>query len=812
MAIIDEEALAERARNLGAFNGLRLVLVDLVPAGTPVEARLELRFHNANHVPAILADAGASAAALRQVFAISGGHRLRAGAAAGPVQATAIAAGPAPEILILTVGPVGDYSTYTLSLVHDGIDPMFSEVPFKFRPGCFTNDCAPAWEPSPPPKPAPAIDYLAKDYDSFRHTMVAAMMQRVPGWQATSEADLDQTLIDLFSAAADELSDYQDRVMNEAYLGTARKRVSLARHARLMDYHIHQGNQATTWLALDLPAPADGTLPPGLQAWTGEPRPSADSQVYMSRDEARLHHLLSRMGLYTWSDSVRALAAGDTEADLRLSSTAMLDAVAVQDLIRTGAITRLVIQEWLNPATGRPAGRDRRKRQLLRLLPGADGATAMVDPLTNAWFVRVRWAEQDGLTRAYCFVVDCPGTLVRDVSLFHGNLVEVFHGRPAVAHFVEPDTPLAGPDQFHFERSDDGTDRWGTICRLPEGPLAYEGTPPGGEIPPKSTLEVTVELPDGTVDAWDEQINLVHSDDGSESGDHFLVETDEEGASLIRFGNGVNGRRLPAGAIVHAVYQVGRGGDGNVGADSIVNVDPGFDPLLAGGVLVWNPFDVVDGRDPEPAREIIRNVPEAYVYRQLRAVTLADYVRRAEELPQVSRAAARYAWTGSWRTVQVAVDPAGTTELDEALRRQVAAHLDAVRLIGEDLEVRPPRFVPLDIRMAVCISPDHWPEDMRFVLEQEFSEGYTPDGRPGFFHPELWTFGQQLHASQLLGRAQSVPGVEHVIAVTMKRWDAPTPGTDAVLAVRANEILRVRNDPDHMEEGFIRFELKGGRR
>ena len=100
---------------------------------------------------------------------------------------------------------------------------------------------------------------------------------------------------------------------------------------------------------------------------------------------------------------------------------------------------------------------------------------------------------------------------------------------------------------------------------------------------------------------------------------------------------------------------------------------------------------------------------------------------------------------------------------------------------------------------------------MRFVLLQEFSEGYTPDGRLGFFHPDLWTFGQELRASQLLGRAQAVEGVEHVVSVTMKRWDAPTPGTDAILAVRANEIIRVRNDPDHMEEGFIKLDLEGGR-
>jgi hypothetical protein len=39
----------------------------------------------------------------------------------------------------------------------------------------------------------------------------------------------------------------------------------------------------------------------------------------------------------------------------------------------------------------------------------------------------------------------------------------------------------------------------------------------------------------------------------------------------------------------------------------------------------------------------------------------------------------------------------------------------------------------------------YWREDVRFVLEQEFSDSWTSDGRRGFFHPDEWTFGQSLH-------------------------------------------------------------------
>jgi hypothetical protein len=101
------------------------------------------------------------------------------------------------------------------------------------------------------------------------------------------------------------------------------------------------------------------------------------------------------------------------------------------------------------------------------------------------------------------------------------------------------------------------------------------------------------------------------------------------------------------------------------------------------------------------------------------------------------------------------------------------------------------------------------------VLEQEFSDGYTPDGRRGFFHPDNWTFGQTLHASEIEGRLQSVAGVDHVISIDMHRFGRPASTTvpgPASLEVGVDEIIEVDNDPDHLERGAIEFDLQGGRR
>lgn len=832
--------LAESARYdilecLRVPNGIKSVEVAFVGG----VAELTVRFFNRNYLSAIFADADAASS----IFPVAGGHRLPAGQATGQVQVTQInTVVNDPAAFTLTVAPVGDYSTYRLGVNPPAgavFDPVFSDIPFKFRPGCFNTNCAPGWEPGEPRRPAPVIDYLAKDYDSFRHTLIAAMMERVPGWEPSSEADLDEVLLDLFSAAADELSDYQDRAMNEAYLSTARKRVSLARHARLVDYHIHQGNQASTWVALEIALSPPATpnqrlwVRDGYKFWAGEGKADDPSSVvFVTRDEEGagqgVHPLVNSLGLYTWSDSAPSLEAGSTTADLKIigGPEDQPTAERIRDLIQTGAIKQLLIQEYLNPSTGTPNGRDPNKRQLLRLIPGASGAgaaRAVLDPLTNRWLVRVSWREEDRLRRAYCFTVECPQK-VEDVSLFHGNLVRAFHGRPTDPPLVfrEPGAQLAPANEFHYEPT-----RWGALCRLPKtaSPLAYRSTPPGGDIAPVSTLSVTV-APGGT-QPWREVPSLIHSDASDENGDHFVVETDENGLSLIRFGNGTNGRALPEGAVVTCAYQYGAGLAGNIGPDKLLNFDPaasavvsqlgpGAKTLLApaqGTVLdTWNPFDVTDGRAPEPASEIVRRAPEAYRARQLRAVTLKDYVNRAQEVEGVSRAAASYAWTGSWRTVRLTIDPAGTTALSDSLRDEVARYLEAVRLIGEDLEIRPPRFVPLDIRVALCAGPDYWPEDLRFRLEQEFSAGFTPDGRAGFFNPDLWTFGQPLHASQIVGRVQQVEGVEHVVSVTIKRWNEPTPPSDEITKLRHNEIILVTNDPDHLELGFIFFDVRGGRR
>lgn len=159
-------------------------------------------------------------------------------------------------ILALSVAAPGDFSTYQLSIASSALDPFLASADFSFKAGCPSDlDCAPTAAGCPPPESEPVtIDYLAKDFQSFTQALTEFSNARYPAWQERSEADLGMVLMEALAALADELSYLQDRVSAEASIVTATQRVSVLRHARLVDYEPAPATAATTQLQLDVTA------------------------------------------------------------------------------------------------------------------------------------------------------------------------------------------------------------------------------------------------------------------------------------------------------------------------------------------------------------------------------------------------------------------------------------------------------------------------------------------------------------------------------------------------------------------------------
>src|SRR5207342_294910 len=85
-----------------------------------------------------------------------------------------------------------------------------------------------------------------------RRLMLDRLSLLTPGWTERSAADVGVTLVELLAFAADTLSYRQDVIANEAYLNTARQRVSVRRHARLVDYYLHEGCNARAFVHFEV--------------------------------------------------------------------------------------------------------------------------------------------------------------------------------------------------------------------------------------------------------------------------------------------------------------------------------------------------------------------------------------------------------------------------------------------------------------------------------------------------------------------------------------------------------------------------------
>src|SRR5689334_19446747 len=281
----------------------------------------------------------------------------------------------APDVLVVEVSERGDFSTYTLRLVKsdaedspppDNFDPILSSIDFSFKVACPTDfDCKTEHVCAPESVTEPEINYLAKDYASFRQLMLDRMALLTPDWTERSPADLGITLIELLAYVGDYLSYQQDAVATESYLGTARRRTSVRRHARLVDYHMHDGRNARVWVQFTAGPGGDGlviekgsgakttkllTKVPGQSNTLFPKDPHAldealnvGSLVFELLHDLTIFESNNEIKFYTWESRDCCLPKGATNATLR-------DDVENPVTLNIGDV--LIFEERKGPETG----------------------------------------------------------------------------------------------------------------------------------------------------------------------------------------------------------------------------------------------------------------------------------------------------------------------------------------------------------------------------------------------------------------------------------------------------------------------------
>jgi hypothetical protein len=397
------------------------------------------------------------------------------------------------DCLTVTVDKWGDFSDYTLSFVEldkrgyptnrplRGFDRRFAQIVFSFKAGCPGDlDCLAESVCLPAPLPQPDINYLAKDYGSFRQIILDRLSLIMPDWREGHVPDVGIALVEVLAYAADYLSYFQDAVATEAYLDTARQRISIRRHARLVDYRMHEGCNARAWVFVETRGGHVALKMDEVAFIAGLRNAATESAGMLTREDLRLlnpdprkYQVFEAMGsedltlteahnsihFYTWGDFDCCLPRGATSATLLdeylIDPSSAADLAAGYDQAKSEQKKQeppkykseqqqqhaeprrklnlrpcdaLIFEEVISPRTGEAADIDLTHRHPVLLTK----VTQDKDDLTDQPIVEIEWATEDALPFPLCISTtssapDCER--LENVFLARGNIVLVDHGR-----------------------------------------------------------------------------------------------------------------------------------------------------------------------------------------------------------------------------------------------------------------------------------------------------------------------------------------------------------------------------------------------
>ena len=681
----------------------------------------------------------------------------------------------------------------------------------------------------------PEINYLAKDYASFRRLMLDHLSQLAPGWQEQNPSDLGHAIVEVLAYAADYLSYYQDAIATEAYLGTARLRRSVRRHVRLFEYYLQEGCNARCWVQIRVngrsrEAESAGAkkrsaiegvfLPVHTQPVTRLPGfesavVGADEEVYRRalEDRAPVFETMHRIYLMPDQNEIPIRSAGASCLP-RGSISALLDykweMITRSSLFKPGYV--LILKQQFDPQTGAATPDRCHAVRLTEVIKKGSGQGSCVE---------VKWATTDALPFDLCIAsagTSIPGS-APGVAL--GNIVLADHGRtiyrenlPFVQpderyrpHLRYPDLTFAVPYDSHRAMKQPASaameyrayEAYGCV-KLEQYAAHFVQRKRGSR---SQMLLASVETSNRDLNLMQMHYHWTLRRDLLNSGpfDHdFQVEMEEGRRAYLRFGFGGMGKLPDPGERFVATYRIGNGSSGNVGAETIAHVVAGPTKqvdLEQRIVAVCNPIPGRGGADPETVELARLHAP--YTYREQKAcVTPQDYVRRVERHPAVLHAMAGDRWIGSRYTVIVYVQLKGGRLFDEAFRQELLAFIEPFRLIGHEVMVEAPCYVPVRIALGVRLAPLAPAAVVHCRLSQAFSDQTISDGQAGFFYPDRFTFGQSIHQSQVIARAMAVPGVARIEVEEFRRAAGLTL-TELEIPVGQGEII---------QPGFIDFRIQ----
>lgn len=375
--------------------------------------------------------------------------------------------------------------------------------------------------------------------------------------------------------------------------------------------------------------------------------------------------------------------------------------------------------------------------------------------------------------------------------------------------------PIKQRAQITNEVLSDGTGAPDQIITLSRKPVV-----------PKS-LRLVVNSPTGEVKQWQEIDDLLSAGPevqvtdpklppGAKPPQNLPVEvfTVDAEAGQIKFGDGLRGKRPPAGAKLRASYDYGVGAAGNVGAGSINS-----SPALPAGIKVANPVRTWNGTEGETVTEGEKQIAR-YLQHRDRLVNAADFetitmrtpgvdIGRVDVIPAFNPELAPNTAGDAPGAVTLMLIPRTDPNQpdapvpDDVFLNTICRYLNPRRLVTTELFLRGPVYKGLWVSAGINVVAGVATAEVREAVKQALLDFLAPLSKtagtigdslislttPSYASTQKgWPLWKSVAARELLAIATRVPGVLLVNDVFIAEGDKPK--TDQI-SISGLELPRV---------------------
>lgn len=697
------------------------------------------------------------------------------------------------------------------------------------------------------------LDYATRDYDGFVQLLVSVIDRQDTAWTERAAADVGVMVVELLAYELDRLAYAGDRVAEESFLGTARRRESARRHAALADYALGRGNstrgfqwfQLADGRQLEVPArarvaaPADPAHPDALRlvAETMDPvkldarrnwfvlaqsvaagaRALRLATADGSLPDLRALGLSAGMRLIVGRPPAPGLPPTPVEGPLQLAAG---EIVTVARVLRHGVELAQPLQStW-------PGGPDGAwvLGNVVEVRRGATSAWtqigrggAALGDIANERFLRARF---DVVRRLRSEVEDArpawigwPALVARwtaacqAVTDVHALLQRI---DPAAYDAEVPaqraqlellDAPLvAAAEAFRQLLAAVGRDHPDELAASDRVAVAGQTIEldTGAEQPvlwmrpdggPPARTE-TLAVAVGSAGAWTRWIERPDLLRSAPDDPHYVVELDGNSGITLRFGDGVSGAALPANCQVMARWVTGDDGGDDLRAGALAASETaGAQPFPI--LATSNPLTTAGGAAPEPLEGLAARVAQNLAVPAV-PVTRQDYQNLLAELGGIAESAVAV----RRGAIDIVIRPAGGVAAAQLLAG-VRGWLDANRLAATTVHARLARELAVDIAVVVDVHPDVSADDLFYRVQRALVAAFDDSD------PQARLLGVVRERAELYRIIEEVPGVLWSQIVGFDLAGAAPPGVRDAVAPAADQVVRCAGVEDQPAAGQI---------